>query len=116
MIKLIDPLLPGLSLKAVLTMLTSIGSDYPLYSWSTQKLLDLYVSEVLEERNDTTPIHPPPPKSMDPGPSGLYSYISLNYPFVTNMYMYFKSYLYNCIIAAQNYLVNKHFFFKSYTM
>lgn len=59
MIKLIDPLLPGLSLKAVLT---SIGSDYPLYSWSTQKLLDLYVSEVLEERNDTTPFHPPPPK------------------------------------------------------
>lgn len=90
MIKLIDPLLPGLSLKAVLT---SIGSDYPLYSWSTQKLLDLYVSEVLEERNDTTPFHPHP-QSMDPGPSGLYSYISLNYPFVTNMYMYFKSYLY----------------------
>lgn len=63
MIKLIDPLLPGLSLKAVLTMLTSIGSDYPLYSWSTQKLLDLYVSEEWHHS-----LSPPTPKvwTLDP--------------------------------------------------
>lgn len=65
MIKLIVPLLPGFSLNAVFFLINEYRIRLSPLFLIHQKMLDLYVSEVLEERTDPTPFHPPPP-SMDP--------------------------------------------------
>lgn len=106
MIKLIDPLLPGLSLNAVFFLI----NEYRIRLSSLFLIHPKTVRSICLRGLTPLPFTTPPPPKY--GPSGLYSYFSLNYPFVANMYMYFKSYLYNnCIIAAQNYLVKQTLLF-----